>query len=597
MKHLKKIIPFVLAAMLAIAPCFMAFAEGGSGSSSGGGSSVAGHDGVIKITNAEIGKEYKIYKVFDATVSGTGDDKATSYTCSNVTLVNYIKNNCSTDPSKENYCPFKVVGDPVNGAWSIQHVNGTDTTAVSKGRGWLKNHLDLLGNPTATHTCTASDNGVVTFSGLDYGYYLMQPGEGATASVNNVTPTVEMVDKNPTGPNTPKKVASDHLVAVGDEVEYTISFNAVNYRTNSSLGDGVPDIKQIKEYKIVDTYEGQTFKDLKSVTVKWGDGAGESKVLAKDTDYTMTKSEESSTGGGTATFNIKWVNSAGSPLYKSPATVTIVYTTTMNVHALDNNKFYEENKADIDYKVVIDSKDTWEDLGEPDEKVWTTGISIRKTDADYTNATPGTSSTSGDNSGDNSGVNADGTLRGAEFILYKIDGEGAQTSGGDTSGYNSGDVSGGTDKLYYHWDAETGLTWVRDKSQATVEEADNQYGTCEFKGLHEGTYYMEEITPPKGYNKPSSPFEVVINGEPVNGENGKVIDVKITATVADEEAGPGTSGGKENRYITANIVNSKGKALPTTGGTGTLVLIIVGIIAFLGTAIVLVTKKRMYNQG
>ena len=49
--------------------------------------------------------------------------------------------------------------------------------------------------------------------------------------------------------------------------------------------------------------------------------------------------------------------------------------------------------------------------------------------------------------------------------------------------------------------------------------------------------------------------------------------------------------------LVEEVPNNAGVELPATGGTGTTMLIVFGSILFMATAIVLVTKKRMYNQG
>ena len=591
MKHLKKIIPFVLAAMLAIAPCFMAFADGGSGSSSGGGSSSTVTKGTITVTNAVVGKEYTIYKVFDANYKSIDSGKAVSYsikdTTENADLIAAIR-------AGKDGCPFKIVGDKnADGSYTIEHVNLNDTAAVAAGRGWLKNHIGLIKQYKDTKVCEEGKT-EVKFTNLDFGYYMMWPGgyvETVIVSVNNVTPDAVMIDKNPTGPSNPKKEADDHLIAVGDTVNYTISFNATNYDTiYSEAGEtqGSSQTDKIKEYKITDKYENQTFnKD--SVVVTVGD---ETLVEGPQADGTYTyaiTSTPDEKGGGTTEYTIPWMKSDGTFKYPDNSVVTITYTTTMNKYAVEDDEvFYEHNKATIQYKNESNSK--YITIGEPEENVWTTGISIKKID----------------------GAN---DLTGAKFVLFKAD-ENGQTESGTNSGTNSGVQSGDnsgtnsgttdlTKRKYYKWDETNGKpVWNSpDPSKnledyADVIEADNNFHTCEFKGLDAGTYYMEEVVVPEGYKKPAAPFKVVITGTEVTDETSKVIGVEIKGTVDGKKADPYVyPNGDVNPYITAEIVNSTGSSLPTTGGTGTLVLIIVGIIAFLGTAIVLVTKKRMYNQG
>ena len=54
---------------------------------------------------------------------------------------------------------------------------------------------------------------------------------------------------------------------------------------------------------------------------------------------------------------------------------------------------------------------------------------------------------------------------------------------------------------------------------------------------------------------------------------------------------------KENNKITGelltNVVNKSGSLLPSTGGIGTTIFYIVGVVLVLGAGVLLVTKKRM----
>lgn len=96
-------------------------------------------------------------------------------------------------------------------------------------------------------------------------------------------------------------------------------------------------------------------------------------------------------------------------------------------------------------------------------------------------------------------------------------------------------------------------------------------------GLAAGTYYLKETVAPVGYNLLETPAEVTLTANNTNAD---------TATVGAAY----TSGGIQ-------VENNTGVELPSTGGTGTMLLIVFGCILFMGTAIVLVTKKRMYNEG
>jgi fimbrial isopeptide formation D2 family protein/LPXTG-motif cell wall-anchored protein len=93
-------------------------------------------------------------------------------------------------------------------------------------------------------------------------------------------------------------------------------------------------------------------------------------------------------------------------------------------------------------------------------------------------------------------------------------------------------------------------------------------------GFDNGTYYLEEVAAPAGYNKLTSRTKFIIS----DGNLDSVFNNGIYST------GSGV-----------HVVNKTGTMLPETGGLGTLIFTILGGTTALGTGVVLVTKKRMSN--
>ena len=141
---------------------------------------------------------------------------------------------------------------------------------------------------------------------------------------------------------------------------------------------------------------------------------------------------------------------------------------------------------------------------------------------------------------------------------------------------------------------------------ATKLPADNSYDTMEIVGLKEGTYYIQEIEAPSGYQLPDNAFMATISavnngysGQPSGDTPGNKYSI-VLATNGNKESITepiGSEAEGANVFFTAMIENGTSKAMPSTGGAGTIALIAVGALVFLCTGVVLVTKKRMYNAG
>ena len=114
---------------------------------------------------------------------------------------------------------------------------------------------------------------------------------------------------------------------------------------------------------------------------------------------------------------------------------------------------------------------------------------------------------------------------------------------------------------------------VAKKNEATgtakiTEITTTKSGKFTIKGLDADTYYLTETQQPAGYNKLSAPITVVID------ENG---NITVGANNVDE----------------VKVENNTGSILPSTGGSGTTMIYILGAILVLGSSVVLITKKRM----
>lgn len=100
-------------------------------------------------------------------------------------------------------------------------------------------------------------------------------------------------------------------------------------------------------------------------------------------------------------------------------------------------------------------------------------------------------------------------------------------------------------------------------------------GKFTIQGLGAGTYYLTEIKQPDGYNKLAKSVKVEID---VNGAI--TVDGKLITGV--------------DKLV--EVENKTGTVLPSTGGTGTTMIYLVGAVLVLGSGVVLVTKRRVKNK-
>lgn len=107
---------------------------------------------------------------------------------------------------------------------------------------------------------------------------------------------------------------------------------------------------------------------------------------------------------------------------------------------------------------------------------------------------------------------------------------------------------------------------------ASAEIVSNADSVITIQGLANGSYYLEETEAPAGYNK------LTVRTEAVTINNA---DSNIAADGV-EWVGNGIQ-----------VVNESGAVLPATGGMGTTIFYALGGILVAGSAILLITKKRM----
>ena len=218
---MKKLISLVLALALVLLTVGAAFAQT---EHSGKGGSAS-----ITISNAANGETYSVYKLFNASVTGT-ENGSIAYTGTIPTALS-------------SYFTQDAAGNitATDAAWA----NAETKTQMSDG---LKTALKTWTSSATAEDSAVSDGSVLTFDELTYGYYVVTTTQGDQAiTVDSTNPSATIVDKNTTTPNNLIKTVDDDNVYIGQTVTYTVTYNTANY---DGAGENA---KQIISYTVHDT--------------------------------------------------------------------------------------------------------------------------------------------------------------------------------------------------------------------------------------------------------------------------------------------------------------------------------------------------------
>ena len=481
------------------------------------------------------GKTVNAYKMFSATVSSDGG--AVSHTL-NDAWKPFFK-----DPAASGLTDNGVTDANVNDK-ANEYVSGLtgkekDLSAfAAKASNWAQTTAN---NITADATATVSQNAATdgkytaTFTGLDYGYYVVAvPGatvantNGQYAALVRVHSTTVGVDIKGALPTVVKKVNGEGAThaQIGDTLTFTLTST-------------IPDMSAYNKYtfKFKDTLsKGLSFKQVESVKV--GDT-----TLTENTDYTITRP--------TVTDNTLTVDMLNFKNQQTNAgkTITVTYTATLNKDAVVGGAG-NVNSATIQYSNNPSTNGTGE--SEPSKvRVFTYGFTVDK----YT------------------GKNYDDTatrLAGAEFTL-------AHKGGTAISFVKVADSA--TQNAVYR-------VAKADEAGATTTITTPANGKVEFRGLENGEYTLTETKAPAGYNKLASAIGVKVNGQN-NGTDTTHATVVIkydnnNGSVYDQTASNGV----------IPVQNKPGVVLPGTGGMGTIAFTVIGVLVIaLGVAWTLKRKN------
>ena len=505
----------------------------------------ANNDGSITITNATIGKDYAVYKVFDLTYSNN-NNVAYTYDGNNTNFLAALQGDAS---------PFTLTG---TGPYNVALKDGKGASDVSAFL-TVQKEAGNLTQTGETKTATAS---TVKFAGLDYGYYYITSSLDTVVTIDSTMKDVTVVDKNqgpswdnedpdnpdPDYPDNPGKViiesggtkVIENSVNYGDTVNFSIAVNATAYNGT----------KLVTYYHITDTL-GTGFSEAKDIVVKVGDA-----TLTKDVDYTLT--QDGNTFDITIPFGEKFGSNAKIEVtYSADVLNTAVLAGNGNPNTA--NFTWTEDEFDPNDPPFDPENPDGPDYPKPDDPTYPSE-NERKT---YTY------------------VYALGIL--------KVDPEGKKLPGAEftVKGPNGNTIyayATGSDTGVYEYCAS-------DATGAVSQFATDANGVLVIKGVAAGEYEVTEAVAPLGYNLLLNPVTVEAKMKEAyttkittyTDANGQVTN-EVTSTTQTTDAGCNVAG--------LVVVNNAGTELPSTGGIGTTIFYMLGGILLVGAGVLLFVRRR-----
>lgn len=485
----------------------------------------------VSTTDAKFaGKTVNAYKMFSATVSGDG--KAVSYTLTDG-WKEFFK-----DPTFVTGATDANVNDKANEYVSSLTGKEKDLVAfAAKASNWAQKN-NITAATTTVSTDATDGNYTATFTGLDYGYYVVAVPGATLANASGQYATLVSVDRtNVTAnikgdlPTVVKKVNGESATSakIGDTLTFTLTST-------------IPDMSAYDTYtfNFKDTLsQGLTFGQVDSVKV--GDT-----TLTKGTDYTVA----TSTVSDSTLLTVTMLNFKDKQQTNVGKTITVTYKATLNKDAVVGGHG-NVNSATIQYSNKPGIEGTGE--SEPSKvRVFTYGFTVDK----YT----------GDKYDD------DATrLAGAEFTLAP--------KNGTAMSFVQVTAGSATENAVYRVakDDETGTT-------TTITTPAN--GKVVFQGLKNGEYTLTETKAPAGYNKLASALGVKVDGK---NDGTDTTNATVTITYNNDN---GSNYDKTASNGAIPVQNKSGVVLPGTGGMGTIAFTVIGVLVIaLGVAWTLKRKN------
>ena len=446
MKRMKKIMALMLAAIMMMAMSVTAFAaEGATGT----------HTLTVNVKTTEPAQNLKgqtinLYKLFDVTESGEGQNKNYAYTVNETykkTLATVLN---IAETSKDEDFAAAVTKLGSDNATEVQNFANTFTTKALEGK---------LEATTTSGKITEENKTSYTFNNLAAGYYLVYVtgGKEIQSSLVTVDETTTTVNLKTEAPSI-EKTADKTTVNIGDVVKYTVK-------------GSIPDTTGYAQYVYKIHDELSTGLDFVNDATGTACEANSVKVTVAFTDTSLTVGGTTPTTATLDTVNNRKMSLDLSEWVRDNQTnkgkeFTVTYYAKVNKDAVVT----EKNKAQLEYG----NKPGETTTTTPSEaKTPTYPLDILKTKKD-----------------------SNVKLAGAKFSLYT-------TETDAKNGTNPIKVTGSNGN--YVVDLTSATTEFE-----SVENIEEKGYNLRVNGLAEGTYYLVETKAPDGYNKLTAPVVIKI---------------------------------------------------------------------------------------
>jgi len=531
-KNMKKILNTILVlALLVLVPTFVVNAQSGTNS----------NDGSITINKAVEGHTYTIYQVLKLESYDT-DKGAYTYT-----IGEDWEDFILSEDIRDVYVTATQNGVDDNGQpiYIVRWIDGADKAAFAKAAityaKAVNADTDEKNNIANKGSKDADASKVVSFTGLNLGYYLVDSTVGVLCNLTTTKPEATVEEKNSV-PTVEKEVKRENEGEDKFDEENTASIgDTLDFRTKINVTAGA------ENYVLYDKMDaGLTFKGF-------GEDDFAIYLIKKDTDDEVevanTNYVSSLCTGNEATvctFKVDFTD-AFELTIEDGDTIIVKYSALLNENAFIKGDATDESNTNETYVKYGDGTESTHDKTE----TYTYKFDLVKTDK------------------------VDILLDGAKFKLYD-----AETNGNQI-------------KLVF----EDGVYRVATSTETGVEKIEVKDGMVTIIGLGNGTYWLEETDAPNGYNKLTSRVKVEINKSNLIAQT-----VKDQTATNDETVNSDTNQSfplTGVKYVEGGVrvINSTGAELPTTGGIGTMLFVIIGTVMVLGFGVLLVTKLRISKMS